>query len=245
MNKPQIRQSAKRFLRKVGYDVNKYVAEDYSHRPAERRLQLLQHFNINLVFDIGANTGQYASELRKMGYSGKIISFEPLSSAYKQLRALAKDDTLWETTQSALGDFDGATEINIAANSQSSSILEMLPAHIQAAPNASYIGKEEIVISRLDTILEAFMEETENLFIKIDAQGYEKKILDGAEGIIDKVKGVQVEASLVALYQGEYLIDEMILFMKNLGFTLMSIEPGFSSKETGQLLQADLIFFRQ
>lgn len=240
-----IQRTARKLLRKVGYDVQRYVSSDFATRPAERRLQLMRHYGINLVFDVGANVGQYAQDLRRMGYNGRIVSFEPLSAAYKQLRTVAADDSNWECAQVALGDFDGASEINVAANSQSSSLLSMLPEHEHAAPESRYIGKEEIVVSRLETILDAFMKEEEKLFLKIDAQGYEKRILDGADAVMNHITGVQVEASLVQLYDGEMVLDEMVRFMHQHGFTLMSIEPGFSSGTTGQMYQADLVFFRK
>ena len=242
--KPTIQRTARQLLRRVGYDVQRFVSTDYASRPVERRMQLLQHHRINLIFDIGANIGQYATDLRRMGYTNRIVSFEPTTEAYRTLREHARQDEGWETVHCALGDYDGITEINIAANSQSSSLLGMMPSHTGAAPESRYIGKEDIVLSRLDTILEAFKDEDERLFVKIDAQGYESKIIDGASDVLHLIEGFQVEASLVQLYEGELLIDEMIVSMRKLGFTLVSIEPGFSDAQTGTMLQADLIFFR-
>ncbi len=224
--------------------MQRFVSTDYAARPTERRIQLLNHYGINLVFDVGANIGQYASDLRRMGYNGRIVSFEPLTSAYKSLRERSSKDELWETVHCALGDYDGISEINIAANSQSSSLLSMTSTHVQAAPDSGYVGTEDVVLSRLDTILEAFKDEHERLFVKIDAQGYEAKILDGASEVLPLIEGFQVEASLVPLYEGESLIEEMIVMMRKLGFVLVSIEPGFSDVQTGVMLQADLIFFR-
>lgn len=242
--KPTIQRTARQLLRRVGYDVQRFVSTDFASRPVERRMQLLEHFNINLIFDIGANIGQYATDLRRMGYQRRIVSFEPLTDAYRSLRERARSDESWETVHCALGDYDGITEINIAANSQSSSLLNMMPAHSGAAPDSAYIGKEDVVVSRLDTILEAFKDENEKLFVKIDAQGFESKIIDGASEVLHLIDGFQVEASLVQLYEGEALIDETIVSMRNRGYTLVSIEPGFSDAQTGMMLQADLIFFR-
>ena len=43
----------------------------------KKRIELLRKYKVDFVFDVGANTGQYASQLRKAGYKGKILSFVP------------------------------------------------------------------------------------------------------------------------------------------------------------------------
>src|SRR6185436_11072287 len=73
-----IRHQFRKFLWKTGYDLFKF---DVSH-PVMRRRKLLEFYNINVVLDVGANFGQFAEQLRyDVGYGGKIVSFEPLSSA--------------------------------------------------------------------------------------------------------------------------------------------------------------------
>ncbi|MDJ0524424.1 MAG: FkbM family methyltransferase [Microcystis sp. M53600_WE12] len=87
-------------------------------------------FSVDLVFDVGANIGQYAKLLRELGYSGRLVSLEPLSSAYSRLKAISKKDQLWEIApQTAIGNQEGEIIINIAGNSYSSSALPMLDAH--------------------------------------------------------------------------------------------------------------------
>src|ERR1039458_1585730 len=104
--------------------------------------------DINVVLDIGANVGHFGLDLRKFGFKGKIYSFEPLSTAYNELAALAgKDEYGWKTFNLAVGDTDTISEINIAANSDSSSLRGMLPLHLEIAPdrkstrlNSSHLG---------------------------------------------------------------------------------------------------------
>lgn len=128
----------RKIVRNLGYDVVKY---DHASNQIARRIKILETENINLALDVGANIGQYAQELREIGYSDKIVSFEPLSSAYKSLNINSKKDPLWETHNLALGSKKGEEEINVAGNSQSSSILEMLPLHATSAPESVYINK--------------------------------------------------------------------------------------------------------
>jgi FkbM family methyltransferase len=236
-----MRNMIRSFLRNRGYDV---VSYDPVNHPVARRQKLMEQHRIDLVFDVGANTGQYAMHLRNIGYHGKIVSFEPLSSAYKALESNSKNDPLWDTVNIALGNQEGTAIINIANNSQSSSILDMLPDHVRAAPESAYVGKEEIVIRTMDSIFNDYRKPSNNVYLKIDAQGFERNIVEGAGRSLENILGIQLEVSLVPLYAGETLFAEMIEFMSEKGYVLMSIEPTYGNSDTGQLLQADCVFFR-
>lgn len=214
------------------------------HALIERRLKLLKHYKINLLFDVGANAGGYGQIMRKFGFQGRIVSFEPLYPAFKKLKEKVAKDSLWQVENFALGNRKGKLKINVSENSVSSSILEMLQLVTDVAPGAGYIGSEEINIYRLDDVFYRYYKAGDSVFLKIDTQGYEKKILKGAVKSLKNIAGLQVETSLVPLYQGETLMHDMVRFIKKLGYTMMSIEPGFHNPATGQLLQADLIFFK-
>ena len=75
-------------------------------------------------------------------------------------------------------------------------------------------------------------------------QGYEQQVLEGATGILPQVKGIQLEMSLVPLYQGELLFREMLDYMNNLGYSLHWLKPTITDPNTGQMLQLDGIFFK-
>jgi FkbM family methyltransferase len=208
------------------------------------RIKLLKHFNIQTVLDIGANTGQFAYYTRHLGYRNEIISFEPLSSAYSILSKFAEKDKKWQIRNCAIGDSDGQVEINVSLNSQSSSILDMMPDHLKSAPDSVYEGKEMVDIHKLDTILDDYRLELDQTLLKIDTQGFEKNVIEGARNSLKTMKGLQLELSLVELYKGEALITEMLNIIKDLGFTIHSLEPGFYDRKTGQLLQVDGVFYR-
>ncbi|MEZ5195802.1 MAG: FkbM family methyltransferase [Bacteroidales bacterium] len=95
------------------------------------------------MFDVGANTGQFAYYSRKLGYINNIYSFEPLKQEFEILSCFAKNDPQWKVYNMAIGDFDGEIEMNVASNSQSSSILNMTQAHINSAPDSAYKGKQK------------------------------------------------------------------------------------------------------
>ena len=224
-------------LRKTGLQIKKYPDHDL-----KRRCKLMSKLNIEIVFDIGANTGQYSSDLRRLGYSNRIISFEPLKSAFDQLRNKSSKDDYWSVHNYALGNENCINTINVAGNSQSSSILEMLPSHFESAPGSQYIDKQEIEIKRLDTVFDTFDIDREKIMLKIDTQGFEKNVLDGASKVLDKISLIQLEMSIIHLYENETPFMEMISYLDEKGFQLVSLENGFSDINTGQLLQVDGIF---
>jgi len=225
----------RQFLRGAGYDFAKL----------KRRMKLLDSYNIDTVLDIGANSGQFASRMRDyLGYKNRILSFEPLSSAFELLKANAEGDPNWEVFNSALGDTEGTQEINIAGNSQSSSLLDMLPSHLESAPQSEYIGTETIQVTRLDSVFEDLCRTSSNIYMKIDTQGFESRVLRGAEDSLSHIDTVQLEMSLVPLYDGEMLYIEMCTFMSENGYDLVGIESGFSDEGSGQMLQFDGIFHR-
>jgi len=234
-------RAARRFLRKCGFDLVRY--EPNTHALA-RRSRLLGAYDVDVVLDVGANVGQYARQLRDIGYRGRIVSFEPVQAAYRRLSEAARSDGAWTPINCALGDVDGRVEIHVAGNSQSSSLFAMMPAHLTSEPASQYVGSEEIEIRRLDSCFHDFCSGQDNVLLKIDTQGFEKRVLEGAETSLMAIRTIQLELSLVPLYEGEALFDEMYRLVQSKGFQLVSIETTFADKSSGQLLQFDGIFRR-
>ena len=227
--------------RSYGYDIVHY-------NPATddelRKKKLLESYQINTVLDVGANVGRYGVELRSMGFEGDIISFEPLSEAFEELKRKSATDEHWKAVNFALGDKNETAEINIANNSLSSSIQEMLPSHLKSAPESEYIGKEEIEVKKLDTIFEEFCSKHDNILLKIDTQGFEKNVIEGAEDSLEAIDTVQLEMSLTPLYKNETLFTDMIKILNSRGYSLVHLEHVFSDIKTGRLLQVDGMFHR-
>lgn len=227
--------------RSIGVDVVRY--QPSTHYLA-RRMQLLRSHDIDLILDIGANDGQYAIEVRRLGYRGRIVSFEPLPDVATRLRERTADDPAWTMRAVALGDAPGSATINIAGNSASSSLLSMLPEHEHLAPGTACVGHVKVDVERFDDIADEVIEGAANPYMKIDTQGFEARVLEGAKGSLDRIAGMQLELSIVPLYGSAPLYIEILHRLDAAGFVLMGIEPGFSDPSSGQLLQFDGIFYR-
>ena len=232
---------ARKMLRLSGFDVVRYHPGASAHA---RRMHFLKQSGVDLVLDVGANVGQYARALRRDGYAGRILSFEPLSGAYLQLLHASRRDNAWQAVRCALGAREGTAILNVAGNSVSSSVLPMLPAHLRSAPESAYVGAEEVPVRRLDSVLAEHGRPGERVFLKVDAQGSERAVLEGASGCLDAIAGIQLEMPLTPLYQGEASMPELVEHMASRGFALMSLEPAWSDPASGRLLQVDGLFFR-
>lgn len=204
------------------------------------------HHRIELVLDVGASDGKlFASETRRLGYSGRMVSFEPLPDAHAKLKVNAAGDPNWIIHERvALGAAPGEVEINIAGNSWSSSILPMLDAHLSAAPQSAYVGKAKTRVITLDSVFEQYRSNGERTYLKIDTQGFEAQVLKGLTQHLKDIFAVQLELSLVPLYAGQELYRYFLDYLEERGFYLWSILPEFSDRRTGQMLQFDGIFVR-
>ena len=239
---PIVKQLIKNIFNSVGLEVQR---NQPLNEAGTQIYQAIKKINTDIILDVGANTGQFSLEIRKKGYNGKIVSFEPLLSARKKLIEYSLKDKNWLIhDQAAIGDHNGFIDINISKNSVSSSILPMMSSHSDAEGNSVYIGSERTAIITLDSVADAYLNDSSNCFIKIDTQGYESQVLDGAINTLKKAKGILCELSLVPLYEGQHLWKEIIERLEKEGFILWSLQKAFTDKRNGRTLQMDAVFLR-
>jgi FkbM family methyltransferase len=226
---------------RLGYDVVRF---DPWSDPASRRAALVNEHGVDLVLDVGANDGPFARQVREAGYRGRIVSFEPQAAAYAALRSAAAADPLWECRNVAVGVDEGEAVLNIAANSSSSSLFEMSPLHVANAPESAYVGREQVNMQRLDSLAGELGLAEATVYLKVDVQGGELDVLRGAEAALERTVLVEAELSLVSLYKGAPRFDEVIDYLAEHGFGVLSLAPVFVDPADGRLLQVDAVFGR-
>jgi FkbM family methyltransferase len=228
-----------RTARAAGVDLIRFRSPRH---PTGRRSRLMAHLGIDLVIDVGANAGQFGVELRQAGYEGRIISLEPLSEPYRRLVSQAAGDPRWRTVQTAIGRRPGPAEMHVASNGgASSSFLAMLDLHARNAPEATYTGTETVTVMTLDDAVRPHLAGTDTVFLKLDVQGYELEALSGGAETLSSVSMVQLELSLMPLYESAPTYAEVMEYLHDRRFHLVGIETGFASP-AGLLLQADGLF---
>jgi FkbM family methyltransferase len=235
------REYAKLALRGVLYRRHlDLVSDPYPARVAAT----LRHLGATAVLDVGANIGQYASALRASGYRGAIVSCEPLSDAFAHLRRRAANDPAWEAVRTAVGAEPGSAQINVSANSYSSSLLTMTEAHTSAAPGSQTVASETVPVTTVAALVAERGIDPERTLLKIDTQGYEAPVLDGAGALLGRLAAVSLELSFVPLYEGQQLFDDLVARLRAAGYLLYGLDGGFGDRRTGRMLQCDGLFVR-
>lgn len=229
----------KNFVKKFGSRILERNGRAIERLPLAHYLRFL---NIDCVFDIGANIGQFGQKLRRIGYKKRIESFEPIASPFKQLTTLTNSDTLWNAHNYAIGDQDTTLSINILKNNPSSSFLSITEEVKQSGVSFDVVGTEAVQVKQLDTVFDAVRSDAERIYLKIDTQGFERNVILGASKSLSRVQAVQMEVSLVPNYTGELLIEQSIEMMRDQGFSPWWISSGFKNPKTLQMYQAEMYF---
>jgi FkbM family methyltransferase len=215
------------------------------HKTDEGRLCIvLRDAGVKLFIDVGANIGQTGVKLRENGYEGKIISFEPVSTCHDALIKVANKDSNWEVARPlALSDYNGETEIHVSEAHDLSSIDKPTKSLNDAFPSVNEKNRETVEVCRLDSFFNSNIDLT-NAFLKIDAQGHDFRVLKGASGILPLLRGVQVETSLLPLYEHEPTYLEVLEFLHKQGFSPFLITARTFSRKIRRQLQIDAVFIR-
>ena len=225
----------------MGYDILRYSPENFYEL---KRIKVIKNLEIDLVLDVGASEGFYGEELREDGYSGQIISFEPLLESFKMLANRSSKDPLWLAINSAVGDKERNEVMSVSGHITSSSLLEMTEEHIDAMPPSATVNKQEIKVITLNSLSGNLISENSRIYLKVDVQGFEMFVIKGADLILDRVKVIEMELTFKSLYNGGVLFNDMIKHLESLGFFLVSLKHVFSNPHSDQLLQMDGLFKR-
>lgn len=214
-------------------------------KTARRLADVLAVAGIDCVIDVGANVGQYGAMLRSAGYAHRIVSIEPFPDAHAALSRAAADDPLWEVLPPmALGADPGHATLHVSPNSDMSSLLPMTAPMRRLldgdVPNADV----SVPVARLDDVIDRCVGGAATPLLKLDVQGSEAAVLDGAPAALDRLAGLQVELSLVPVYEGSADWRRMIDRLAALGFEPALFIPGYFNRRIGRLIEMDGVFLR-
>lgn len=177
-------------------------------------------FDVGCVLDVGANQGYFGLALRRLGYAGRIVSFEPVATTFQRLRERAGPDASWTAHRIALGAEDGQVRMRTFAGHENCTLAEMGEFAREWLPSALRDeGVEEVPLRRLDSLVEeGSVELTAPTLLKVDAEGYDWRVLEGAGSRLEQVVGLQLELMVQPVWEGAPTMGESLLRLADLGF---------------------------
>lgn len=200
--------------------------------------------DIRTVLDVGANTGQFATMIRKILPRATIYSFEPLADVFSELCRTGERLGNMHCMHLALGESNGEMKMYRNAASASSSLLPLAKRHQQAFPNAEEGAREIVQIRSLDEVC-APLALYRGILLKMDAQGYELSILKGGKSVLPAVDTIIVEASFVSLYEGQPLFNDIYEFLYSRSFNYHGNLEKVLDPVSGEVLWEDAVFLRR
>ena len=213
----------------------------FSDSPFKSTIKSMAIANISCVIDIGANVGQFGLDMRRYGFKGQIISFEPVKDTYEVLSRTIKKDISWKSFNLGLGAKESEQTINVSGNDGlSSSLLSMGKVHLNNFPESATVSTQKIAVSTIDKQLSNLGIDPRRTLIKLDVQGYESEVLKGAAKSLSKIPLCFLEVSIVPLYEGEITLLPILNLLSESGHEVIDIFRGIKAKN-GQLLQVDIL----
>jgi len=242
-----MRRYVRRFLRTLGYDVTA-IPMPKGFLLREYTLRVFSGLGINLVFDVGAHWGEYGSFLRRSGYGGAIVSFEPVASNFVALHQKSAKDPRWKAYKFALGSEDAIRPIQVTNRTDFSSFLSPNSFSAERFGELGQVaGTEMVEVRRLDSVFEECTSELKEprVFLKMDTQGYDLKVLEGTASHIDQILALQSEISVENIYTGMIGYLEAIARMTRLGFDIVSMVPVTTHNDGLRAIEFDCIMVRR
>ena len=206
-------------------------------------MDFIESRKIGTVIDVGANIGQFGESLRADGYRGRIVSFEPTQSAFEILARRAAADGNWQAHHCGLGAASGTATLHASKLSVFNSILDLSDVARLHDDRMTVDHTEEVPIYTLDQVAAPFLGGGQDLQLKIDTQGYERQVMEGARQTILQAAGILMELPVIHTYQGEWHFHEALKYMFDAGFVPAQIQAvGYHGRDKASAVDFDCLF---
>ncbi len=208
-------------------------------------LNLLEFSQADLVLDVGANEGQFATELLSYRPNQPILSFEPGSEAHRKLNQFARRFPNWVVADRvALGAERGRSTLNLTQNSQCASLRKVAEAGPKLGTLFDAAGCEDVNVERLDCFSSPRIERAKRMYLKMDVQGFENEVFTGARNLLDRIEAIQVELSMKEVYEGQHVGLASLQQFIDGGYALYGISNGWRDRDTQHLIQFDAFLIK-
>jgi FkbM family methyltransferase len=208
-------------------------------------MDLIRRLEINIFLDVGANRGFFSKHLRMAGYRGRLFSFEPIPEDQEHIRALAVNDPSWTVCGYALGAESGCKnfQINLCGGDGSETVMSSFLPLKEQYGGARTVSVE---VHRLDEVLPELIAGigSPRIFLKMDTQGYDSQIFEGASGCLNQIMGIQSEISVIPAYDGMPHYTESLARYEEFGFDLTNLFV-VNRTQDGRVVEYDCLMGRR
>jgi len=238
-------RNMRNLMRRAGFDVVRWPRRpddvlDWALRA------VLRARDINCVVDVGGNRGNFGQLVRTLGYTGRIISFEPSPSTLPALSAVAARDAQWEVRPVGLSAKPGTAELRLHEGPELDSLLSALPGVVEQIPMIAEVGTAMVELSTLEIEYPSIVAglDAPRILLKSDTQGHDAEVLLGAKGLPPEIVAVLVELSAQPIYGGQPRMTKVMDILLDDGFTPVAFQPVFQSSDGLRLFEVDGLFMR-
>jgi FkbM family methyltransferase len=212
---------------------------------------LLDHYRVDCVLDVGANTGQYAKALRRNGYQGHIVSFEPVPEYVEAAENAAADDDHWTVQHVALGSVDGTVPIRVQRSFSSMlTTSEYGKRKFETLQEFADTEQVEVPLRRLDGMLDELLApliasgvKNPRLYLKMDTQGFDLEVFRGLGDRVKDIVAMQSEIALLLIYDDMPRMPEALATYEAAGFEITGLYP-VTREDDGRIIEYDVTMVR-
>ena len=194
-------------------------------------------YSAQTVFDVGANVGQSAQKFRTYFPDSEIFCFEPVAATYNELVRATLPLGKVRCFNLALGDEAGSQSMITTGKS----LTFHLPREGEVVDQSA---SETVHVQRLDEFCAQQALSSIN-YLKIDAEGFDLRVLAGGERLIEKgaIDFIQVEAGMNPGYSAQVPFNELWSWLTSRGYDLFGIYAQCPTWPSGQIVRrADPVF---
>jgi len=207
---------------------------------------VLQLYRVDCVLDVGANRGQYGRLMRRAGFKGHILPFEPVPEIFEQLSNAARNDDNWHVHQMALGRESGELDMHVVPGSLSS----LLPPTEFGGNRYARLREaaiQKVPVRRLDEVLGQLLPPDladPRILLKLDTQGFDLEAFAGVGHWQDQLVALQSEVALMQIYEGMPRMPESLAVFESAGFEVTGMFPVSREARTARVLEYDCVMVR-
>ena len=224
------------------FDREKHLVRYLVHQHV---VTILRLYRVNCVIDVGANHGQYARRLRRAGYRGHIVSFEPVAETFARLHASAARDPRWAVHRCALGREESVVTMHVVPGTLSS-VLRPTEFGYDRYQQLRRATAEDVPVRRLDAMLDELTAgiDEPRLFLKLDTQGFDLEVFGGLGDRAQEFCGLQSEVAVMQIYEGMPMMPQSIATYEAAGFEITALYPVSRQSRTGRVVEFDCVMVR-